>query len=104
MMIQDRLDKETFAAVVVEAITSVHKSGKDEVRWIKAIAKAVIEIENNPFLHWQSENNSLLIWSQQSSQIYEANGVCQCKAFSAGFPCYHRAAARLIMRYREITN
>lgn len=101
-MIQNTLDKDIFASVVADALVKIHLSGKDVKRWVNAIAKATLEIENNPFLTWQSETNSLLIWSQNSSEIYEANGVCQCKAFEQGYPCYHRAAARLIQRYLEI--
>lgn len=101
-MIQNNLDKEIFASVVADALVKIHLSKKDVKRWVNAIAKSTIEIENNPFMTWQPENNSLLIWSQKSSEIYEANGVCQCKAYLDGYPCYHRAAARLIQRYLEI--
>lgn len=101
-MIPNNLDKEKLGTIVADAIVKVHQSGKDVKRWVNAIAKATVEIENNPFMTWQSENNSLLIWSQKSSEIYEANGVCQCKAYLQGYPCYHRAAARLIQRYLEI--
>jgi hypothetical protein len=99
-----QLDQNKLAAVATEAISKVQTSGKDVSRWINAIARAVIEIENNPFIHWQPENNSLLVWSQTSSKIYEANGICQCRAFEQGYPCYHRAAARLIQRYQEVIN
>lgn len=101
-MIQDTLDREKFAAVVADAIAKIQLSGKDVKRWVNAIAKATVEIENNPFMTWQADKNSLLIWSQKSSEIYEANGVCQCAAYNSGFPCYHRAAARLIQRYLEV--
>lgn len=99
-----QIDQDKLAAVAAEAISKVHASGKNVNRWINAIAKAVVEIENNPFLHWQPENNSLLVWSQSSSKIYEANGVCQCEAYAQEYPCYHRAAARLLQRYYETMN
>ncbi len=102
MTVQNNIDTERLAAVAAEAIVKVHLSGRDVNRWVNAIAKATVEIENNPFMTWQPENNSLLIWSQKSSEIYEANGICQCRAYEQGFPCYHRAAARLIQRYLEI--
>jgi hypothetical protein len=46
------------------------------------------------------DGDALLILSG-SNEIYRANGTCQCKAFSHGQPCWHRAAARLIERYNE---
>ncbi len=65
-------------------------------RWQRAIAKAKQQLENNPFIH--DAGASLLILSPDSLQIYEANGVCQCKAYAQGWPCWHRAAYRLVRR------
>ena len=101
-MIRDTLDQDKFAAVVAEAIAKIHLSGKDTKRWVNAIAKATVEIETNDFMTWLPEEKHLVIWSQKSSEIYTANGICQCKAYIEGYPCYHRAAARLIQRYLEI--
>ena len=71
-------------------------------RWINAIAKATAEIEaNGVFMTYQPEDHSLIIWSQKSNNIYTANGVCQCRAFEQGSPCFHRAAARLVRLYME---
>ena len=67
-------------------------------RWQHAIAKAVAQLRDNPVMHFDGE--ALLILSD-SNQIYSANGVCQCKAFEAGQPCWHRTAARLVRRYFE---
>jgi hypothetical protein len=70
----------------------------DSRRWQAAIAKAKQEIESNPFMHFDGQ--SLLILSP-SGEIYNANGSCQCLAYTNGHPCWHRAAARLIQRYNE---
>ena len=101
-MIQDTLDKEKLAVVVSEAIVKVHQSGKDVKRWVNAIAKATVEIETNTFITWLPDEKHLVIWSQKSGTTYSGNGVCQCTAYEQGYPCYHRAAARLIQRYLEI--
>jgi len=101
-MIQNNLDKEKLGAIVADAIVKVHQSGKDVKRWVNAIAKATVEIENNPFMTWLPQEKHLVLWSQKSSNIYEANGTCSCRAYEQGFPCYHRAAARLIQRYLEV--
>ncbi len=68
------------------------------LRWQMAITKARAELEANPYMHY--DGHALLILSP-SGEIYSANGACQCKAFSHGQPCWHRAAARLVERYNE---
>jgi len=67
-------------------------------RWQTVIAKAKRKLEENPFMHY--DGHALLILSP-SNEIYSANGTCQCKAYEKGFPCWHRAAARLVERYME---
>jgi len=73
-----------------------HAAGSQ--RWQMAIAKAKGEIESNPYMHY--DGHALLVLSP-SGEIYSANGTCQCKAYERGFPCWHRAAARLVERYNE---
>jgi len=73
----------------------------DSLRWQVAITKAKQEIEENPYIH--PDGDALLILSP-SGEIYSANGACQCKAFSHGQPCWHRAAARLVRRYMEASH
>ncbi len=101
MTINTIIDREILAEVAAEAISKAADAPRDAKRWVNAIAKAVVEIENNPFMTWQSVSKSLLILSERTGNIYTANGVCQCEAYSKGFPCYHRAAARLVTRYLE---
>ncbi len=78
---------------------------KTKTRWINAISKATAEIEQNGvFMTWQKTEKSLLIWSQESNEIYSSNGICTCEAYLRGFPCWHRAAARLVRLYLEAEN
>jgi hypothetical protein len=70
-------------------------------RWETAIVKAKAQLEENPYMHFDGQ--SLLILSP-SGEIYSANGVCQCKAYRRGQPCWHRAAARLVKRYMEASH
>ena len=70
----------------------------NSLRWQTAIAKAKRQLEDNPYIHYTG--HSLLMLSE-SGEIYEANGVCQCRAFASGQPCYHRAAYKLVKRYME---
>lgn len=88
------LNQQRFMDVVE---TALQKAGSSK-RWRNAIVRAAVEIEVNPFIEWKG--NSVLILSS-SDEIYEANASCQCKAYASGFPCWHRAAARLLQRYNE---
>jgi len=101
-------NKDRFAQIIADALSKVEQTVTDaqtKKRWINAIAKAVVEIEENGvFMTWQEADKSLLIWSQKSNNIYTANGVCQCRAFEQGSPCFHRAAARLVRLYMETEN
>ncbi len=98
-------NKDRFGKVIADALSKVELTATDaqtKKRWIRAIAKAVVEIEENGvFMTWMEADKSLLIWSQKSNSIYAANGVCQCRAFEQGSPCFHRAAARLVRLYME---
>ncbi len=101
-------NKDKFGKVIADALSKVELTVTDaqtKKRWIRAIAKAVVEIEENGvFMTWMEDDKSLLIWSQKSNNIYSSNGVCQCRAFEQGSPCFHRAAARLIRLYTEAEN
>jgi hypothetical protein len=91
------IDRDSLQQVTQEAFDKV--SGNR--RWETAIVKAKIQLETNPYLHFDGQ--SLLILSP-SGEIYTANGVCQCKAYESGQPCWHRAAARLVQRYNETSH
>jgi hypothetical protein len=99
-------DTNKFGKVAADAIAKVELTVADaqtKKRWINAIAKAVIEIEENgAFMHYDEKDNYLVIWSQKSNEVYSANGLCQCRAFERGYACWHRAAARLVRLYLEL--
>lgn len=101
MTINTEVNREVLAQVIAESISKAAAAPKDAKRWVNAIAKATVEIENNPNLTWQPDSRSLEILGERSTKTYIANGVCQCAAYLNGFPCYHRAAARLIALYLE---
>ena len=88
------IDQTRMSEVIQEAFDKV----ADSRRWQTAIAKAKQHLEANPYMHF--DGDALLILSD-SNEIYRANGTCQCKAYEKGFPCWHRAAARLIRNYME---
>jgi hypothetical protein len=104
MNVATEINKEILGEIAAESISKINPNQPNAKRWINAIAKAVVEIENNPFMTYNHDSHSLLICSETSGEIYTANGTCQCKAFANGFPCKHRAASRLIQIYVERNN
>jgi hypothetical protein len=104
-------DKEFFMGIVTDAIAQAKincTDAKEVTRWINAIAKGVRLYEDRADFITVMDDKSLLIWSD-SNEIYSANGVCQCRAFTTGlnqrgkpFPCKHRALARLVRLYFEL--
>jgi hypothetical protein len=99
-------DTNKFGQVIAGALAKVELTVTDaqtKKRWINAIAKATAQIElNGNFMNYDTAENHLVIWSQDSNEIYTSNGVCQCKAFENGLACWHRAAARLVRLYLEL--
>jgi hypothetical protein len=91
------LNQDASQQVAQEAFDIVSGNRK----WEVAIAKAKAQPEANPDLRFDGQ--SLLILSP-SGEIYNADGLCQCKAFEKRQPCWHRAAARLAERYNEMTH
>lgn len=105
-------DQNFLLEIAADAVSQaqLNLSDKGEVtRWVNAIANGIKMLEDNyAFITWQPESKSLLILSE-SNQIYSANGICQCKAFTEGlkrrnkpFPCKHRALARIVRLYFEL--
>jgi hypothetical protein len=85
----------------VDAFDKAATAPKDIKRWQNAIARAWQELQSNVFIEWV--DGSLLILSP-SNEIYEANGTCQCHAYLRGYPCWHRAAARIVQRVLETSH
>lgn len=94
------INRDVLGRIAAESLAKINPASRDGKRWIKAIGKAVVTIEENPEMIFDLKNAVLHITGSKGEQ-YTANGICQCTAYIGGFPCYHRAAARLIQRYAE---
>ena len=100
---QTELDQNLLGEVVADAVSAATKAGTNSKRWVNAIARATVELESNPFMTFNHDSNSLIVMSSSSGATYEANGSCQCRAFELGQPCWHRAAAKLVINYLDRT-
>lgn len=103
MNIATEVNFEVLGQIAAESIAKINPKSQNGQRWINAIAKTTAEIETNPYMTYNHDSHSLLMLSETSNQVYTANGTCGCKAFLQGFPCRHRAAARLLAIYIERT-
>ncbi len=88
------LNPTTLSQVTRQALADAAR----EPRWVKAIIHASAELADNP---WIERSGAELLIASPSGTVYSANGVCQCDAYAFGIPCWHRAAARLVMRHDE---
>jgi hypothetical protein len=82
----------------VTAVAMAKAQATNQRAWVRAIEKAAEQLASNPYI--AEQDGGLLILSY-SGETYHANGACQCKAYLNGRPCWHRAAAQLVKRYRE---
>jgi hypothetical protein len=100
---QDKLY--AVAAMANDKVLQTVKDSRLAKRWQNAIIRALVEIEvSSEWMHYDQQNDALVIWSQKSNEIYESNGSCQCKAFNQSVPCWHRAASRLVKIYNETSH
>lgn len=79
--------------ILQQVVEKASHDAANHPRWLQAIARAIVEIADNPYLEWQDGH---LLIASPSGNLYSANGVCQCRAFEFGQPCWHRAASRIV--------
>jgi hypothetical protein len=104
MNVATSIDKEVLGQFAAESINKIQDTNAPNgKRWVNAIAKAVVEIESNPYLTYDLKSHELMMLSERTGTVYRANGTCQCQAYEQGFPRYHRAASRLVAVYLERT-
>lgn len=85
-----------------EIVKDALSKSKNFPRWQNAINKAVVQMEIQPeFITWLPETKSIVIWNQETNGVHAANGICDCEAYKRGFPCFHRAMARIVRLYFE---
>jgi len=85
-----------------QVVAAAKAKAANSPAWLRAIEKAHTHLIENPYI---SETEDGLLILSDSGKTYHANGICQCKAWEFGRrPCWHRAAAQLVRRYREASH
>lgn len=88
---------------VAQALQQARHQAAEHQAWLNAINRASLFLAAE---RWQFDGETLLI---ESATTTGANYVatphqCECKAYAAGRPCWHRAAARLLVKASEVAN
>jgi hypothetical protein len=78
----------------IKKAAEIAKSKTSDKRWIAAIDKAVAGVESGWWIVTELAHGVAV--TTECGNTYFANGSCQCKAFTNGQPCKHRALARLV--------
>ncbi len=82
------------------ALALARKECEQDKRWLNAVNRAALNLEA---CQWQFDGHTLLVKSATEDIHYTvtADG-CECKAFLANRPCWHRAARRLLIKAAEM--
>ena len=90
------VNRQTVAA----ALRQARIEAAEHAAWITAINKAALELEA---ASWAFDGEALRIASRTGTGRYTATAhTCECKAYAKGIPCWHRAAARLLVKAAEL--
>jgi hypothetical protein len=86
-----------------ETINAAKSAASTSPAWLRAIERAVIEIERSRY--WSFDGSTLVIISTTSKKTYRIGADHTCEAVANGHTaCRHRAARRLMLRYTERLN
>ena len=83
-----------------KALAQARTECATDKRWLNAVNRAALNLEA---CQWQFDGHTLVIKSASEDLHYTVTpDGCECKAFLAGRPCWHRAARRLLLKAAEI--
>lgn len=89
-----------LADEIVEAYDNALAAVQGNTRWTNAVETGADWVYTQDTVEYDLEAHALRVASP-SGRTYTANGVCQCEAYAAGQPCWHRAAGRIVQRAVE---
>ncbi len=91
------VNRQTVALALQEA----RRQAAQHQAWLNAVNKAALYLAGD---QWQFDGEVLIITSATTAgaRYVVTAHTCECKAFAAGHPCWHRAAARLLEKSAEV--
>ena len=93
----------TLTDAICEALDTAREKAAGNLRWMTALDSAANWLLQQEELTWDGEAYALHVPSASTpGLVYIANGACQCTAFTTHAACWHRAAARLVLRALEL--
>ena len=89
-----------LADEIIDAYETALTAVTGQARWTNAVEVGADWLYQQDEVSYDAETHTLIV-NSPSGATYTANGSCQCQAFAAGQPCWHRAAARVLRRAVE---
>lgn len=105
-------DRNLLGKIIADSLVKINSNTDlntaEKLRWVNAIAKAALRIENSKdyIFNYDLENETLTIWKvvKNNLGLVKKDGSCDCLAYIANQPCWHRAAGQLYKNYLEAEN
>ena len=84
-----------------KALALARQECQAEKAWLNAVNRAALNLEA---CQWQFDGHTLIVKSATEQHVHYTvtSDGCECKAFEAGRPCWHRAARRLLIKAAEL--
>jgi hypothetical protein len=88
-------------ATVAQALQQARLQSAEHQAWLNAINRASLFLAAE---QWQFDGETLIIASAttEGTRYHVTAHTCECRAGMKGRPCWHRAAARLLVKASEI--
>lgn len=97
LIVRDLLDD------LCTAVDQARLDAANDPRWLNALNAGYNWLLQQETILFDFDRHELTVPSATTEGVtYRANGACQCRAFEQHNACWHRAAARLVRRSREL--
>jgi hypothetical protein len=86
---------------VAQALQQARIQAAEHQAWLNAINRAALFLAAE---RWAFDGETLIIQSAttEGTSYTATPHTCECRAFKAGRPCWHRAGARLLVKAAEV--
>lgn len=87
-----------YADLIASVADAALEKTVGNTRWTRAIARAWEYLDITSTVEFDRTTGDILVPSHDGRRLYRAGRTCECDAYRYGQPCWHRAAARLMLR------
>lgn len=102
------IQRSSIFDALCEAVDAARTACADHPAWLARVNAAwewLLDQEQYEVIDPGTDHAAVVIPSATEAGVsYAANGACQCRAYSAHTPCWHRAASRLVRNALEVAH